>query len=519
MNILGYIVSLITAGVFFFLGFRLQKWLRVLNVKKTQDASQKLIEDAKKDAERYRLSAELEFKTKWNKQRADFEKETRKRRAGIEKKEKHLDIRESNLERRADLLTEKQAELSAKETNFLNEEKVITAKKGRLDALILEENRKLEGIAGMTQEEAKQQLFQNLESKVRDEAKVFINEEVQKARASAEREAKKIISTAIGRCASEYMLESTVSQIQLPSDEMKGRVIGREGRNIRSFEALTGTNLIIDDTPGSIFLSCLDPTRREVAKISLERLIIDGRIHPTRIEEVVKRVEAEFPEAIRKVGEDVAFELKISGLAPELIELLGHLKFRTSYGQNVLAHSKEVANLASLMALELKLSAKEAKRAGLLHDIGKSAPSEYEGTHQKIGGELARRYGESEIVVNAIEAHHGDIDPISPIAVLVEAADSISGARLGARRETFEAYVERLEKLETVVSSFDGVGKAYAIQAGREIRVIVEPNKISDETAFELAQSLAKKIEHEMKYPGEIKVTVVRETRASATAK
>lgn len=520
-NILFIIAGIVIGvGVGIAVTFWLQTRLKTTAIKNAEEQSKKLVEDAKKEAEHLKLSAELDIKTSRDKQRSDFETRARDRERALEKKEKYLDERETNLERRANLLTAKQAELSSKETKLLDEEKSFSTKTDRLNAMLVEENKKLERIAGMTQDEAKQQLFHNLEEKVREEAKFFIKAEIEKARGEAEREAKKIISTSIERCATEHVVESTIAQVALPSDEMKGRIIGREGRNIRCFETLTGTDLLIDDTPGVAFITSMDPIRREVARMSLERLLVDGRIHPARIEEIVKDTEAEFPAIIQKVGEDAAMELKVMGLHPELIKLLGQLKFRTSYGQNVLSHSKEVANLAYLMATELKLpDINIAKRAGLLHDIGKAVSQEYEGTHQKIGAEFAKRYGESEIIVNAIEAHHRDIAPTSTIAVLVEAADSISGARPGARRETFEAYVERLEKLESIVTSFDGVGKAYAIQAGREIRVMVEPDKVSDELAFELASSLARKIEQEMKYPGEIKVTVIRETRAVSHAK
>lgn len=514
--IIGYVL---TAGVFYAIGFFIQKWLKAARFKKAEETAQKVVEDAKREAEHYKKTVELELKAEWSKRRSDFEREIRDRREEVEKREKYLDERSKNLDRKADFVTRKEAELSKKEVVLLDIEKQVTAKNEKLENLILDENRKLEKIAGMTQEEAKRQLFQNLEKRVREEAKEFIREQREKAKAEAEREAKRIISTAIQRCATEHVLESTVSTVSLPSDEMKGRMIGREGRNIRVFERATGVDLLIDDTPGVAFIASLDPVRREIAKISLERLILDGRIHPARIEEIVEQTKKEFPGIIQKAGEDTIMELKIHDLHPELVKLLGQLKFRTSYGQNVLAHSKEVAHLSSLMAAELNLPQDIAKRAGLLHDIGKAVSQEYEGTHQKIGAELAKRYGESDIIVNAIEAHHKDVEAISPIAVLVEAADAISGARPGARRETLEAYVERVEKLEQIVSSFDGVEKAYAIQAGREVRVIVEPDRVLDTNLSDLAIEISHKIEEEMKYPGEIKVTVIRERRAISYAK
>jgi ribonuclease Y len=513
------ILFILVAAIFYAIGFFAQRWKKKTTIKSAKEMAQKIIEDAKKEADQYKRVAELESKTEWNKRRNEFEREVRDRKREIEKRERYLDERSKNLDRKADLLTKKEAEISGREISLLNLEKQITKKNEKLETLIMEENRKLEKIAGMTQEEAKELLFKNLEKKVREEAKEFIREQKEKARAEAEREAKKIISIAIERCATEHVLASTVTTVSLPSDDMKGRMIGREGRNIRAFESATGTDLLIDDTPGVAFISSLDPVRREIARRSLERLILDGRIHPARIEEIVEQTKNEFPSVVQKIGEDVAMELKIHELHPELIKLLGQLKFRTSYGQNVLLHSKEVANLSFLMATELGLSADTAKRAGILHDIGKAVSQEYEGTHQKIGAELAKRYGEQEIIVNAIEAHHKDVTPISPIAVLVEAADSISGARLGARRETFEAYVERVEKLEEIVSSFDGIEKSYAIQAGREVRVIVVPEKVSDSQLPELADEISHKIEEEMKYPGEIKVTVIREKRAISRAK
>ncbi len=516
MHIIGYIV---TAIAFFAIGFVIQKWLRTSHIKKTEETANKIVEEAKKKAEQHKSTVELELRAEWSKKRSDFEQEIRNRKREVENKENHLDERAKNLDRKADLISRKDAELSKKDVQLLETEKQMATKEEKLDSMIIEENRKLEKIAGMTQDEAKRQLRQNLETEIKENARGFIREEMERARAEAKRNAMKIISTSIERCATEHVLESTICTVSLPSDEMKGRIIGREGRNIRAFETLTGVDLVIDDTPESAYISSLDPMRREIAKISLERLIVDGRIHPTRIEEIVEQANNEFSGIIQKTGEDVVIELKVSGLHPELTKLLGRLKFRTSYGQNVLAHSKEVSNLSFLMAEELGLQKDLAKRAGLLHDIGKAVSQEYEGTHQKLGSEFARRYGECDTVINAIEAHHKDIEPTTPIAILVEAADSISGARPGARRDSFEAYIERIEKLESIVSDFNGVDKAYAIQAGREIRVIVEPDKVSDEDISQLATDISHKIEEEMKYPGEIKVAVLRERRAISTAK
>jgi ribonuclease Y len=396
---------------------------------------------------------------------------------------------------------------------------VLRAKDERLTTLIDEQNTKLEQIAGLTQEEAKKVLMQNLEVQARHEAAQLIRNIRDEAKENAEREAKQIIVQAIQRYAGEHTAETTVSVVPLASDEMKGRIIGREGRNIRAFEAATGVEVLIDDTPEAIVISAFDPVRREVARMAMERLVADGRIQPARIEEVIEKAKGEVDRSIKEAGESVALEVGVPGLHPEVIHLLGRLKYRTSYGQNVLQHSKEVAFLAATMAGELELDQALAKRAGLLHDLGKAVDHSVEGTHSQIGMDLAKKFGENAVVVNAIGAHHEDIEAISPISVLVAAADAISGARPGARRESLEAYIKRLEKLEEAAYSFKGVSKAYAIQAGREVRIIVTPEEVNDARTADMANEIAQKIEGSLQYPGQIKVTVIRETRGIGYAK
>ena len=388
-----------------------------------------------------------------------------------------------------------------------------------MDRLLQEEKEKLQNISGMTRDEARQLLLKKLEDEVKQEAAIFIKRSEEEAKEKADKEARKIIGLAIQRCAADHTVETTVSVVHLPSDEMKGRIIGREGRNIRALEIATGIDVIIDDTPEAVILSGFDPIKREIAKISLERLLQDGRIHPGRIEEIVEKVKKEMENTMREEGEKSLFDTGLHGVHPEIIKLLGRLKYRTSYGQNVLQHSKEVAYLMGVMASELKLDFTLAKRIGLLHDIGKAISHEVEGTHSKLGADLARKYGESENICHAIEAHHQDIEPKTLLAVLVQAADAISATRPGARRETLETYVKRLEKLEAIADSFKGVAKAYAIQAGREIRVMVLPDKVTDAQAAVMARDITKKIEEGLEYPGQIKVTVVRETRAVEYAK
>lgn len=508
-----------TGIVMFFIGFFVRDLIRRANVRKAKNIADKIIEKSKEEAENYKKNAKEEMQKQWVLKKQEFEWETKNRRREIGQLEKRLNEREINIERKNNLLMRKEKDIIQRERGLIQKEKSVKLKDARYSSLLREENEKLERIAGMTSEQAKRQLMDNLKEQAKYEAAKMIREIKEKAIEEGEKKAQEITTLAIQRSAMEHVSESTVSVVALPNDEMKGRIIGREGRNIRAFENLTGVEAIVDDTPGAVTLSGFDPIRREIAKRSLEKLVADGRIHPARIEEVITKTQKEVEETIKVTGEETVMDMAIAGIHPELVRLLGRLKFRTSYGQNVLMHSKEVATIAALMAGELKLDSEDAKRAGLLHDIGKAVDQAYEGTHAKIGAELAEKYGESRIVVNAIAAHHEEVDAETPIAVLIQAADTISGARPGARRETLEAYIKRLERLEEIALSFDGVTKAYAMQAGREIRIVVEPERLDDFRCKELAENIARKIESELKYPGQIKVTVIRETRAVEFAK
>lgn len=474
----------------------------------------KIIEETKQEAENYRKKSQLEIKEEWLKEKEKFEIATQERRQELDKLSKRLHDREQLLNVKDANLTSRENELIKAQRDLANREKVLKAKIERLDQLINLQNERLERIANLNAEEAKKELIKNLEGQAQLEASQYLKDIRERTQEEADRIAREIVLLAIQRCALSCVSESTVSVVTLPSDELKGRIIGREGRNIRAFEALTGVEVIIDDTPGAIVLSSFDPVRREVARLAMEHLIADGRIHQSRIEEVVQKAQADVEAVITNAAESVLIDFNITGLAPELTKLIGRLKYRTSYGQNVLLHSQEVAILASLMAQELGLDPKIAQRAGLLHDIGKAADLTIEGPHAKIGAELASKYGEDDIIVNAIAAHHEEAEFKSPYAFLISAADSISGARPGARRDNFEAYVKRLQNLEKIAASFEGVEKVYAIQAGREVRVMVEPEKISDTEAEALARKIANQIQSELKYPGQIKVMVIRELRA-----
>ncbi|MDG5815877.1 ribonuclease Y [Chitinispirillales bacterium ANBcel5] len=479
----------------------------------------RIIKEAKNEAELKKKTAILEAKDEWFKAKSEFEKEANRTRESIRQEQQRLKEGDLDLKRREELLGKRETEFTARE-NFLNsKEKTLRTKDNELSRLIALQNDKLEKISHMTQEDAKKLLLENLEGQVRYECAQMIKEIKDQAKSEAEREAKEIIIHSIQRCAADTTVESTVSVVHLPSDEMKGRIIGREGRNIRSFEEATGIDVIVDDTPEAVILSGFDPIKREIARLALEKLITDGRIHPGRIEELIKKSERELEKMMKEEAEEVIFELDVHGLKPKMVDLLGRLRYRTSYGQNVLQHSKEVAILAGLMASELGLDSKTAIRAGLLHDIGKSIDRETEGTHSELGAELANKNGENEIIANAIAAHHEDVPPISMYPILIQAADTISSTRPGVRRETLSNYINRLTKLEEIADSFRGVQKAFVIQAGREIRVMVEPEQIDDAQAEELAGQVSQKIQEEMEYPGQIKVTIIRESRYTEYAK
>ena len=489
---------------------------RLVNAEKLAET---IVAEAKREAETQKKAAILEAKDEWYKAKTKFEEDTKSTRQELERKDTSLSKREENLESKVDLLNKKEKDLEKRDADVKKLEETLEVRSEKVSRLINEQNARLERIAGMNRDDAKRLLMKNLESEARLEAARMTKDIRDKAKRQGQKEARNILSLAIQRCAAEHVIESTVSVVSLPSEEMKGRIIGREGRNIRAFETATGIDVIVDDTPEAVILSGFDPIRREVARMSLERLIGDGRIHPGRIEETVAKAEKELEDAIIETGEETSLEFGMHDLKPEMIKLIGRLRYRTSYGQNVLQHSKEVAHLASLMSSELGLDASLAARAGLLHDIGKAVDFQMEGTHSAIGGDLARKYGEHPTVVNAIESHHEDVEATSAISSLVAAADAVSGARPGARRESLETYIKRLEALEHIADSFDGVKKAYAIQAGREIRIMVENKRVDDAMAEALAASIAKKVESELKYPGQIKVVVIRETRAVDYAK
>ena len=474
----------------------------------------KILEEAERSSDTKLREAEIVAKEKLLQARTEFEKASRERRTELEALERRLTQREDTLDKRLDQLDGRERELQGRERGVQERETASARQQAEVERLLAQEREKLEQIAGLTAQQAKEELLRVMENQARMEAAHMVKRIEDEAREQAHRHAQRIIAMAIQRSASDYVSETTVSVVVLPNDEMKGRIIGREGRNIRALESATGVDLIVDDTPEAVILSGFDPFRREIARVALDRLIADGRIHPARIEEVVEKVKAELEERIVEEGESALLELNIPHVHPELIKLLGRLRFRTSYGQNVLQHSKEVAFLAGVMAGELKADVHVARRAGLFHDIGKAVDREIEGTHLEIGMELLRRYGESEAVVHAMACHHGDYDPETVEAVLVTSADALSAARPGARREVLETYVKRLEKLEEIAAAFRGVQKTYAIQAGREVRIIVDSDRITDEEAIMLSKDVARRIEQELTYPGQIKVNVIRETRS-----
>ena len=495
---------------------------RQLSEKKIQDAGYKasqILEQAKKEAEAIRKEKELEGKDMVFRLRQEFEASTQSRREEAANLEKRLSAKEDNIDRRMVLLEKKEKELEARHESFKVNEEALKSKDKQLAALIAEEKDRLQKISSLTTEEAKQVLLSRLSEELNNEKAVLIKSVEEQIKNTADKKAREIIGLAIQRCAVEHTVESTVSVVSLPNDEMKGRIIGREGRNIRALEMATGVDVIIDDTPEAVTLSGFDPVRREIAKLTLEKLMVDGRIHPGRIEEIAEKTKREMDDKIREEGERAAFEIGIHGLHIELIKLLGRLHYRTSYGQNALQHSKEVAYLMGVMASELNMDFRLSRRIGLLHDIGKAIDHQVEGTHARIGAELAKKYGENNEVIAAIEAHHEEQESKSLLGVMAIAADAISAARPGARRESLETYVKRLNKLESIANLFKGVEKSYAIQAGREIRVIVQPEKITDNDAVNMARELRKKIEEGMEYPGQVKVTVIREMRAIEYAK
>lgn len=490
-----------------------QYWVEKRN-QELQEQARNVLADASKEAETIKKEAILQAKDTLFQMKAEFERESKESRKEFQSLEKRLLQKEENLDKKSEALDKRETTIARREKLILQQEREISDKERELNGLLDEQRAKLESLSGISSQEAKEMLIRMIENEARHEGALMAKKIETEARETADKKAKNIIALAIQRYAGDYVAEKTVSVVNLPNEEMKGRIIGREGRNIRAIEATTGIDLIIDDTPEAVILSGFNPIRREVARVSLERLISDGRIHPARIEEIVEKVNSEVENSIREAGEQAAFDVGVHGIHPELIKLLGKLKYRTSYAQNVLQHSREVAFLCGIMAAELGLNEKHSKRAGLLHDIGKAIDHEMEGPHAVIGADLAKRYGESHVIVHSIAAHHEDVPAEDILAIIVQAADALSGARPGARKELLETYVRRLEDLERIASSFQGINKAYAIQAGRELRIIVESETVNDSEVVLLSKDIAKKIESELSYPGQIKVTVIRETRS-----
>ncbi|MCI8703196.1 MAG: ribonuclease Y [Anaerotignum sp.] len=507
--ICGVVVGLVVGAV---IGVLYRKKIAEARVGVAEERAGKIVEDAVKDAEAKKKEILLEAKEDSIRTKNELEKEVRDRRNELQRNERRLFQKEEALDRKVEALEKKEEHMTAK----LEE---LEQQKEEARELRTKQLQELERISGLTTEEAKNYILATVENDVKHEATLLIKEVESKAKMEADRRSREIVANAIQRCAVDHVAETTVSVVQLPNDEMKGRIIGREGRNIRALETLTGIDLIIDDTPEAVILSGFDPIRREIARLALEKLIVDGRVHPSRIEEMVEKARKEVDVIIRDEGEAATLDTGVNGLHPELVKLLGKLKYRTSYGQNVLKHSIEVSHLAGLMAAEIGVDVTLAKRAGLLHDIGKSVDHEMEGSHVSIGVGLLKRYKEGRLVINAVEAHHGDVEPQSIVAVLVQAADAISAARPGARRETLESYIKRLQKLEEIADNFKGVEKSFAIQAGRELRIVIIPEDVNDEGMTLLAREIAKKIEEELEYPGQIKVNLIRETRAVEYAK
>ncbi len=512
-------IIILWSAVSLLIGYLWRKYIGERTMAAAEKRAKEIIQEAENLAQSKKREIDLEAKEILFRLRTDFERETRNKRREIQFQEKRLQQREFNLERKVELLEKKEADLAEKERNLQTREQAVLEREKTYQSLIEEEKKQLERISSMSREEARNQLLKAMEEEARKEAARLERKIEEEVRANAEKKAREIILTAMQRLAAEEASESTVSVISLPSDEIKGRIIGREGRNIRAFEAATGVDLIVDDTPEAVTISSFNLFRREIARIALERLVVDGRIHPGRIEEVVERVKKELEEKILQEGTNAVFEVGLENVHPELIKLLGRLKYRTSYGQNVLHHSKETAFLAAMIAADLGLDSKLARRAALFHDIGKAVDQEVEGTHPEIGAEILRKFGENEIVVQAALCHHQDTNVSTPYTVLTAVADAVSATRPGARRDTLEKYLRRIEDLEKIASSFKGVDTAYAISAGREVRVIVKPEETSDEDAHILAREIAKKIEENLQYIGQVKVTVIREKRETEIAK
>ena len=507
--VIGIVVGL---AIGFFIGMAYRKKVAEREIGSAEMEATRLINEAIRSGESRKKEMLLEAKDEIHRSRTEHDKEVKERRAELSKQERRLEQKETTLDKKTEAFERKEEELAKKLQK-------VAETQAKAEDLVKEQTVKLEEISGLTQEQAKQYLLQSVEEEVRHEAAMKIKEIEQQLKDEAESTAREVIATAIQRCAADHAAETTVSVVALPNDEMKGRIIGREGRNIRTLETITGVDLIIDDTPEAITVSSFDPVRREVARLALEKLIADGRIHPTRIEDMVEKARKEVDRTIREEGERACYETGVHNLNPELVKILGRQKYRTSYGQNVLNHSIEVSHIAGLMAAELGVDVALAKRAGLLHDLGKSIDHEVEGSHVQLGADLVRKYKENPVVINAVEAHHGDVEPKTVIAVLVQAADAISAARPGARRENVENYIRRLQKLEELTGSYPGVDKAYAIQAGREVRIMVKPEVVTEDNMILLARDIAKKIEAELEYPGQIKINVIRETKAVEFAK
>ncbi|MEN8191965.1 MAG: ribonuclease Y [Bacteroidota bacterium] len=512
-------VLIIVLVIIFYLGWFLNSKAGKNTLSNANEKAKSIVSDAEKEAKNIKREKILEVKDEWYKKKQEFDSEVNTQRQKLQNLQRKLESREENLDRKYDLILSKEKENKKLSDHIVTKQEQLKRRESELEKLILEQNIKLEKVASLTSEEAKKMLMENMVNKAKSDAAQQIQQIRDEMKVEAKKDSQKIVVQAIQKTAVDHSVETTVSVVQIQNDEMKGRIIGREGRNIRAFEAATGVDVIVDDTPEAVILSAFDQFRREVARISLEKLIADGRIHPARIEEVVQKVKDELEEEIFKEGENTLIQLGIHGVHKELTKLLGRMRYRSSYGQNLLQHSVEVAYLTGVMAAELGFDQNIAKRAGLLHDVGKTVDKSIEGPHALVGYDIAKKYKENAIVVNAIGSHHEDIEMEHPISALVQAADAISGARPGARREPLESYVKRLENLESLASTFEGVAKTYAIQAGREVRVVVEPEKADDDFSDKLAYDIASKIQEEMEYPGQIKVTVIREVRKIAYAK